>query len=502
MPQHWQVLGPPNVPDVGLPVTMGQAAASAQLPERLLPGAIVEERELSNNRLRFRLLSGTGPLTGWTSTLCAGRVFLEEHIPAKTSSDAASNQRGSGVGSGRGVIVPPTNASASQWLSEVEEPRHRSASTSSRRSNASVSSAVGDDESRPCGITRIQWFGNDGRWHTTAKEWKLPLLQHEPQEWDLNEMDVVSGVRVQPVGDAVICPEVRPFVEVPAYCIKCPGCMRPPGHRGHCKDSAGKVVVRRPRAGVYNGIARNETCPGDDVTYEVRLSDDGLCAIECIPKLSLFAGGQPAWKCEGAWSCEDGEAVVQVTKEDIRGPKEDTELRMQIVSSSQALVFRGAQCQWQQPLPLPENFDLTGWWTLSPAGPDSGDVVHVRFEHSPGSETFTGHQKDFTEIKDGILEGRWIYWVVDDFLVKGHLENEGRLIAGIEVLCPQTGFKARFSAKRSVLEAGLCSVCLEDYEPGEAVRDLPCRHRFHEACVDRWLLRSRRCPVCRGAALP
>jgi hypothetical protein len=49
-------------------------------------------------------------------------------------------------------------------------------------------------------------------------------------------------------------------------------------------------------------------------------------------------------------------------------------------------------------------------------------------------------------------------------------------------------------------EPGECAVCLAEYAGGEEVRVLPaCRHGFHRACVDRWLLtRAPTCPVCRA----
>jgi hypothetical protein len=37
-----------------------------------------------------------------------------------------------------------------------------------------------------------------------------------------------------------------------------------------------------------------------------------------------------------------------------------------------------------------------------------------------------------------------------------------------------------------------CAVCLEDFVDGERLRLLPCRHRFHVTCVDRWLITQRR----------
>ena len=48
-------------------------------------------------------------------------------------------------------------------------------------------------------------------------------------------------------------------------------------------------------------------------------------------------------------------------------------------------------------------------------------------------------------------------------------------------------------------DAPQCYVCLEAFRGGEEIRELPCRHAFHRACVDKWLLRSsRKCPTCRA----
>ncbi|KAF4983121.1 hypothetical protein FZEAL_1388 [Fusarium zealandicum] len=43
-----------------------------------------------------------------------------------------------------------------------------------------------------------------------------------------------------------------------------------------------------------------------------------------------------------------------------------------------------------------------------------------------------------------------------------------------------------------------CSICTEDFTVGEDVRVLPCKHQFHPACVDPWLINvSGTCPLCR-----
>lgn len=45
-----------------------------------------------------------------------------------------------------------------------------------------------------------------------------------------------------------------------------------------------------------------------------------------------------------------------------------------------------------------------------------------------------------------------------------------------------------------------CPICIVDFEEGDDLRVLPCEghHRFHQQCVDQWLLElSGSCPICR-----
>jgi hypothetical protein len=42
-----------------------------------------------------------------------------------------------------------------------------------------------------------------------------------------------------------------------------------------------------------------------------------------------------------------------------------------------------------------------------------------------------------------------------------------------------------------------CTICLCEYDQNDHVRRLPCMHLFHIECVDKWLIQSKRCPICR-----
>jgi len=48
-----------------------------------------------------------------------------------------------------------------------------------------------------------------------------------------------------------------------------------------------------------------------------------------------------------------------------------------------------------------------------------------------------------------------------------------------------------------------CSICIDDYEDKDEIRQLSCSHIFHTKCIDPWLLNeSYKCPMCRDDTLP
>ena len=60
--------------------------------------------------------------------------------------------------------------------------------------------------------------------------------------------------------------------------------------------------------------------------------------------------------------------------------------------------------------------------------------------------------------------------------------------------------------KRSKAEveecAECCPICLDELQEDDTLRTLPCFHRFHACCIDRWLVKKPQCPLCRASALP
>lgn len=44
---------------------------------------------------------------------------------------------------------------------------------------------------------------------------------------------------------------------------------------------------------------------------------------------------------------------------------------------------------------------------------------------------------------------------------------------------------------------GECCICMEPFCQEKGIKRTPCEHHFHEACLDEWLKRSKKCPLCR-----
>ncbi|XP_060527033.1 E3 ubiquitin-protein ligase RNF181 [Cylas formicarius] len=65
---------------------------------------------------------------------------------------------------------------------------------------------------------------------------------------------------------------------------------------------------------------------------------------------------------------------------------------------------------------------------------------------------------------------------------------------------PPAASKAAIEAlEQEVIEtSGIqCPVCLKEHSIGEAVKKLPCAHKYHAECILPWLAKTNSCPLCR-----
>ncbi|KAK6121594.1 hypothetical protein DH2020_044653 [Rehmannia glutinosa] len=63
---------------------------------------------------------------------------------------------------------------------------------------------------------------------------------------------------------------------------------------------------------------------------------------------------------------------------------------------------------------------------------------------------------------------------------------------------PLKSYKKIKNAESDPDDVQQCYICLADYEEGDKLRVLPCKHEYHVSCIDKWLKEVNRvCPLCR-----
>ncbi|XP_059670350.1 E3 ubiquitin-protein ligase MPSR1-like [Cornus florida] len=82
----------------------------------------------------------------------------------------------------------------------------------------------------------------------------------------------------------------------------------------------------------------------------------------------------------------------------------------------------------------------------------------------------------------------------------GHLESFFRRLSNKDGPLPAS--KASIEAMPAVNitegEGGSqCAICLAEYEVGGEAKEMPCKHRYHSGCIEKWLGIHGSCPVCR-----
>lgn len=91
----WEIVG--GADKGGIMVRDGVNLKSAELPERLSTGALVQELELQGDRLRFKRVTGTGPEEGWISVKITGKE-LAARTDKTAEPAAAASQPPTAVG--------------------------------------------------------------------------------------------------------------------------------------------------------------------------------------------------------------------------------------------------------------------------------------------------------------------------------------------------------------------------------------------------------------------
>ena len=99
------------------------------------------------------------------------------------------------------------------------------------------------------------------------------------------------------------------------------------------------------------------------------------------------------------------------------------------------------------------------------------------------------------------LEGNNEAGILDTFFQNHMTETNPRVSVDLDELKKKLGKSKRVITDDPLLtsDSRVCSICLDDFKPGEFYRTLPlCSHVFHKKCCDKWFRAGNlSCPYCR-----
>ncbi|KAG0056261.1 hypothetical protein BGZ83_005816 [Gryganskiella cystojenkinii] len=145
--------------------------------------------------------------------------------------------------------------------------------------------------------------------------------------------------------------------------------------------------------------------------------------------------------------------------------------------------------------------------TAGSDGPESGNRTRTRSRSPWIILTLTGPYLSNLMAAGTEGEGGMNY---DDLWMLSNLIGPARPITTTQEAIDNAGFAVgRYEQDhqgiRDVVTLGdgsKCLVCMSEYEEGEDLRALNCKHGFHQECIDKWLTTgANKCPVCRAAAV-
>jgi E3 ubiquitin-protein ligase BIG BROTHER-like protein len=71
-----------------------------------------------------------------------------------------------------------------------------------------------------------------------------------------------------------------------------------------------------------------------------------------------------------------------------------------------------------------------------------------------------------------------------------------------EAIAALPRFNYALDSKDDSTSAEQCVVCRIEYEDGDPMLSLPCKHQYHSECIEQWLHINKVCPVCSAEVCP
>lgn len=106
------------------------------------------------------------------------------------------------------------------------------------------------------------------------------------------------------------------------------------------------------------------------------------------------------------------------------------------------------------------------------------------------------HQNFMQNNREHVRDANFIEDILNQLFVQGAAGNQPHTMNRNEL----TELKVIKFKKNPNVQQGeeeKCPICFMDFDSGEEVKMLPCKHVFHPGCIDTWLVRNCTCPICK-----
>jgi hypothetical protein len=105
-----------------------------------------------------------------------------------------------------------------------------------------------------------------------------------------------------------------------------------------------------------------------------------------------------------------------------------------------------------------------------------------------GNDSSTNRTPGVTEQ----AKARWVHFPFEGALGCGASTSK----AGYGSVSQQEECKENAPVTKRVEDEPHCSICLCEYEDGETLVKLPCKHVYHDECISSWTTNHVKCPLC------
>ncbi|CAK0836419.1 unnamed protein product [Prorocentrum cordatum] len=170
--------------------------------------------------------------------------------------------------------------------------------------------------------------------------------------------------------------------------------------------------------------------------------------------------------------------------------------------------------------PMPSEISITHVdhvMIVFPTDPENGTAVHISFEWVEAGFTMTFWPIAIVigiSLLGTCVSAALLYLMcfirgrirnrnsASGTLAQRQQEKERRTMEALGAL-PTCTWKEEVQGNEDHAE---CCLCLEAYEPDQPIRTLPCKHFFHQNCIDNWFAARkftlRTCPLCKRDPVP